>query len=429
MEKKVRLSQCMIVKNEEKNIRKALSWAKDIVFEQIVVDTGSTDKTVKIAEEMGAKVCHYVWDDDFSAAKNYALGQATGEWIVFADADEYLTSEHAGRLLELLNRLGQEDAVRLPHILQGKYVNLNDEGTPFAVSIQDRVFQNLPELRYRGRIHEQLALTSGEALRYMDCRDCFSILHTGYAPGAYQATGKAARNAELLRRELEEDAENYNALSYLGDALLAGGNGGEAVDCFRKVLEQTAPSRNLTMERFQSAGLQLMKLLSASSGDAVERELFSVAQKLGYPDSVNPDVHYFLGMSLLNKQDYKKAGEEFEAGLKKLEAYQDEGNVWMAADLETVYVALTSISQELWKPADIVKYGTLTLRINPYREDVLGAVLFLLKDEPGESAHAEGTWRLLERLYRFDRERDRLVVQKCAKLVGFEALDKRLASY
>lgn len=79
----------MIVKNEEKNIRKALTWGKSIVCEQIVVDTGSTDKTVEIAKEMGAKVFHFEWIDDFSAAKNFAIDQASGNWIAFLDADEY----------------------------------------------------------------------------------------------------------------------------------------------------------------------------------------------------------------------------------------------------------------------------------------------------------------------------------------------------
>ena len=75
MRRGVRLSQCMIVKNEEENIERALSWGKDIMYEQIVVDTGSTDRTVEIAERLGAKVYHFEWIDDFAAAKNYAIEQ------------------------------------------------------------------------------------------------------------------------------------------------------------------------------------------------------------------------------------------------------------------------------------------------------------------------------------------------------------------
>ena len=96
---KLRLSQCMIVKNEEKNIRRALSWGRDIMWEQIVVDTGSTDRTAQIAQEMGAKLFRFDWIDDFAAAKNHAIRQAGGDWIVFLDADEYLSPEDTEKLL------------------------------------------------------------------------------------------------------------------------------------------------------------------------------------------------------------------------------------------------------------------------------------------------------------------------------------------
>lgn len=65
----MRLSQCMIVKNEERNIERALRWGKGVVWEQIVVDTGSTDRTVELAEKMGAKVFYFEWQDDFRLPK------------------------------------------------------------------------------------------------------------------------------------------------------------------------------------------------------------------------------------------------------------------------------------------------------------------------------------------------------------------------
>ena len=81
MEKKktVRISQCMIVKNEESSIEKALSWGKEIMWEQIVVDTGSTDRTAELAAGLGASVYHFPWTDDFAAAKNFAAGKAQGD--------------------------------------------------------------------------------------------------------------------------------------------------------------------------------------------------------------------------------------------------------------------------------------------------------------------------------------------------------------
>lgn len=105
MGRNIRISQCMIVKNEEKNIERALSWGRDVVWEQIVVDTGSTDHTVEIAKRMGARLFHFDWIDDFATAKNYAIEKAGGDWIAFLDADEYLSEEDAKKLPLLLNEL------------------------------------------------------------------------------------------------------------------------------------------------------------------------------------------------------------------------------------------------------------------------------------------------------------------------------------
>ena len=102
------ISQCMIVKNEEKNIRRALSWGKDIMCEQIVVDTGSSDRTVEIAREMGAKIFSFPWINDFAAAKNFAIDQAKGDWIAFLDADESFTPEDAAKIPEILEYVGDD---------------------------------------------------------------------------------------------------------------------------------------------------------------------------------------------------------------------------------------------------------------------------------------------------------------------------------
>ena len=104
----MKISQAMIVKNEEKNIEKALSWGKGIVAEQIVVDTGSTDRTVEIAEKMGAKVVHFPWQDDFALAKNFAISQCQYPWIALLDADEYFEEKDAKKLMEIIKRVDKE---------------------------------------------------------------------------------------------------------------------------------------------------------------------------------------------------------------------------------------------------------------------------------------------------------------------------------
>jgi len=212
----VRLSQCMIVKNEEKNIEKALGWAKRVAFEQIVVDTGSTDRTVELAKKMGAKVLHFEWINDFSAAKNFAIEQASGNWIALLDADEYFSSVDTKKLMIFLRRIMADPHMKDNfHVLNCAWVNVDEEGNPKSVQDQERVFRNLPSLRYMGRIHERLDVEKENIFEV----DEIEIIHTGYSKTALKETGKAERNARMLRVELEENPDDLNIKSYLADSL------------------------------------------------------------------------------------------------------------------------------------------------------------------------------------------------------------------
>jgi glycosyltransferase involved in cell wall biosynthesis len=92
------LSLCMIVRDAERSLGAALASAKPFVDEMVVADTGSVDQTREIARDCGARVSNFAWCDDFSAARNYSIGQATGDWILWMDADEVLPPE-SGRVL------------------------------------------------------------------------------------------------------------------------------------------------------------------------------------------------------------------------------------------------------------------------------------------------------------------------------------------
>src|SRR6476660_1021776 len=92
------VSLCMIVRNEEANLRPCLEPVRSLFHEMIVVDTGSTDRTRLIAAELGARVVEFPWCDDFAAARNESLRHATGDWIFWLDADDRVEASQAGRL-------------------------------------------------------------------------------------------------------------------------------------------------------------------------------------------------------------------------------------------------------------------------------------------------------------------------------------------
>ena len=100
----MKISACVIVKNEEVNLPLWLESMQDIADELVVVDTGSIDRTVQLAEAAGARVEHFRWVNDFSAAKNYAISKAKGDWILFLDADEYFPKEQRSMVRDAIER-------------------------------------------------------------------------------------------------------------------------------------------------------------------------------------------------------------------------------------------------------------------------------------------------------------------------------------
>lgn len=196
------LSVCLIAKNEEKNIDRCLESIKSIADEIIVVDTGSTDKTVEIAKSYNAKVGYFKWNNNFSDARNESLKMATKDWILFLDADEEISKEESIRLKNLINTTNLEAFhCRLVNII--KSINIGD-------AIVLRVFKNNPKYRFRGKIHEQIFFsieeTSGsDSIGLSDIK----ILHYGYDPEVADMNLKQKRNLALLESYDEKDKDGY----------------------------------------------------------------------------------------------------------------------------------------------------------------------------------------------------------------------------
>lgn len=94
----------MIVRNESRNLTPCLASVADLVGEMIIVDTGSTDNTVEIAERFGALVVHDPWQDNFARARNVSLDHCTGSWVFWMDADEFLEDSDRARLRKLFSK-------------------------------------------------------------------------------------------------------------------------------------------------------------------------------------------------------------------------------------------------------------------------------------------------------------------------------------
>src|SRR5207253_10885448 len=124
-------SACLIVKNEEKNLPGCLESLRGLFHEIIVIDTGSTDRTVEIARQYGAKDFELNWVDSFSAARNECLRHATRGWIFWMDADDRLDEANRQKLETLLSGLQNE---KLAFAMQ--CVCLPDPETGVATAVQ-----------------------------------------------------------------------------------------------------------------------------------------------------------------------------------------------------------------------------------------------------------------------------------------------------
>ncbi|HKK69965.1 MAG TPA: glycosyltransferase [Candidatus Krumholzibacteria bacterium] len=191
------LSLCMIVKDAEDTVGRAIKSALAVVDEVVVVDTGSTDNTRLIVEGYGARVIDHHWHDDFSAARNAGLSAAYGDWILILDADEVLETI---RPVEIGRLLADEDAVAY-------YARLRDESSGRGSTVHDKVrlFRNHPDIRFRYPIHEQVTpsiaqiaqRTGGEFLP-----SPLSIVHYGSPDDDDKST--RARNQRLLHRAIDQ---------------------------------------------------------------------------------------------------------------------------------------------------------------------------------------------------------------------------------
>jgi tetratricopeptide (TPR) repeat protein len=236
------LSLCMIVKDEEEMLPRCLAAAKPAVDEIVVVDTGSTDRTVEIAESFGARVLHHEWNGSFSDARNVSLEAATGDWGIYLDADEVLVEEDAAGLRACTGRVWREAFA----LVETNYTGDIEDGTAMTHNAL-RMFRNRPEYRFKGRLHEQMAYALpgylSERIEYTQLR----IEHYGYLGVVRDSKDKSRRNLELLQQQVAEGTESAFQSFNLGSEYLALGEIDTAIGHFEKSWQmlETDPGRTV----------------------------------------------------------------------------------------------------------------------------------------------------------------------------------------
>ncbi|MFB5269251.1 glycosyltransferase [Paenibacillus enshidis] len=284
------ISLCMIVRNEEEYLPKCLSSVIRIVDEIIIVDTGSTDGTVAVAQAFGAKVIEIPWEDSFSVARNRGLEEATGDWILWLDADEEMDVNEANKLKELLTR----DAIREQQIegIQFYFCNVLEGDRVEHLCLQ-RMVRNRPEYRFEGRVHEEILPSMLEVNPDMQVGQVdIHVYHDGYLAKNIVRQDKISRNRSLLLQSLEEHPGQRKYHYYLGIELYRMNELESALEHFNTALagpEEISKTLLSSAHKYRLVTLETM----GRYRDMVEHSMDSIPL---FPDFT--DLYHLKGIGL-----------------------------------------------------------------------------------------------------------------------------------
>lgn len=252
---KPKISLCMIVKDEEQFLSACLKSVQSVVDEIIIVDTGSKDKTIEIAQSFNAKIIEIPWEDDFAKARNVSLENATCEWVLQLDADEQFEEKDAELLFSLMGKYDTE-----AFFLQ--VINHNYDLTGDRLAFPSvRLWKNHPNYRFKGALHEQITssivkINSNKPIPITPVR----IHHYGYSEAVIQQKNKTERNLRIALKEVQNKPEfafgHYNlAMEYARQGKLQ-----LAVEEFQSALTLYNDSEFWVSSLFRNCASTLLKL-------------------------------------------------------------------------------------------------------------------------------------------------------------------------
>ncbi|HQV30275.1 MAG TPA: tetratricopeptide repeat protein [Calditrichia bacterium] len=248
------LSLCMIVRNESRFLADCLSSVRDVVDQIVVVDTGSTDNTVEIAKKFGAEVHHFEWCDHFAAARNASIQHATGDWILWMDADERLWKESRETLL---NELTVE---KEPVMVLVQIASVVKAGQHVHMSTGHRLFTNHHGIYFSGRIHEQIS-PSVSKMGGKTRNSKIILDHLGY-DNADQALQdhKRLRNRKLLEQMAEECPDSAYAHFTLAQHYVLSEEIEKSLPHFQKGLDLDQFDKAMTVSLYNAFAEACMKV-------------------------------------------------------------------------------------------------------------------------------------------------------------------------
>jgi tetratricopeptide (TPR) repeat protein len=308
------ISVCLITKNEEKHIGECLKRLRPYDWEIVVVDTGSTDGTIDIAYQYADKVCDFAWCNDFSAARNYSIEQASRPYILVLDSDEYLIKVDMPKLLALIHQY--------PTAIGRIFRSSHFTGNQADSMMDERVERLFPKqyYQYAYPIHEQIVLhpQSLQHLRRVYDAPIFAE-HFGYQLSPAESVAKAKRNNDILLAWLEKNPDNPYVSFQIGQSYFMLDEYEKAYPYYKKSYEL---EHDLSREYVKTLIISFGSTLLDTNRMAEALQLLKFIQSQAYQDYA--DLCCLCGSILLRSNQLLGAmGEYVRALYAKTSTNQD----------------------------------------------------------------------------------------------------------
>ncbi|RCX21044.1 glycosyl transferase family 2 [Anaerobacterium chartisolvens] len=366
----MKISLCMIVKDEERYIRQCLESALPLVDEAVIVDTGSTDGTLDILDKSfgdRVRVIRHEWKEDFSEARNKALENATGDWILVLDADEKISFERK-ELFDIMDKEG-DSGLKIP------FYNFFSNGmVEFAIGMI-RLFKRRPGVCYAGAIHEQLTL-NGERMKFkiLDSKVC-RIFHYGYLGKVMDDKDKIARNLSMIEEELKKAPDNPFNWYNMGIMEMVRKRYDPAIECF---LESHKLCKGVRYNFVENIVVKLAECMLALNRHSACREYLENVLEDSVMKGI-PDLHLSLGRAYKGLRMYEKAMRSFskciELGENSLSTVSMKG---AGSFIPMIEWAGALVAQKKISEA-VIKYMEAVFNKNNYAKAGLPELVSLLK--------------------------------------------------
>ena len=298
-----RISLCMIMRDEEEHLARCLTSVQGIVDEIVIVDTGSVDRSIEIAESFGATVLHEEWQGDFATPRNTGIDAATGDWILVLDADEELID--GARVRDLLH----DEEIEGYCLREVNFIG-EELGVESVVNSAFRLFRNRPAYRYDGALHEQIMgkvdPVGGVCTRFVG----IEIHHYGYLEPTSRAKEKTDRNMAIVMEEVARKPTDSFTLFNAGVEFQRIGDHETALGYFRRSFDELA-----SLKAYYASLLLRNIVASLHSLERWDEALDVLSDALqAYPDFT--DLHYLQGQIHTGRREYRAAVKSFRRAIE-----------------------------------------------------------------------------------------------------------------